>query len=331
MKTIKLPLLFLSAMILFTSCNDPTGTTSQNIPDFIPEVVFGDITTRVIVDASDSDELLEAQYIGLAPILTSFKGNNQFKSGNRYSMPIIDSNMVFEIISLSGGSNFHFKGVMEDGSGWLNVYYNQSSKTFSFDQCIYADIPLATQKFIVYAAGDNISLDNNGYFHSLYYISYISYEESSAPNGWELASMTSEIFRGEMNPAGDVGTAISYYSDIDADYTTGTQEYVSSDGTGSDIPGSPPATVSIDNLVAWKNILSSNDVKQLDRANASGYWEILYKMDDGEVTRVSDDSEGLDATLSGYQTGFTADSTTTPIREDLSLWGSSSLLVDLLN
>lgn len=333
-------LIFLTFFIIFTSCDN--SSLPAELPDFIPQVAFGSITSRVIVDASDSDNVIEAQYMLLGPLLSSFKGNNDFKSGNQYAMPIFDSNMVFDIIPQSGGSIFYFQGTMEDGSGWINVYYDQSAKTFSFDQCIYIDVPLMFTEFIVYADGQDITLDNDGYFHNWYDIAYISYmDDGAGPEdpGWELSSMTAEIYRGEMNAVGNIGTGFGYFSDDDADYTLGTRFYSANNADISTIglTGIYPATISIDNISSWKDVLSSLEVKQLDSDNSGpdgGFWEIFYKMDSGSIpVRLSDDTDSiLDNLISGYKTGFTPDlvDPIDPDRADLSTWGNSSLVFDAM-
>ena len=174
-------------------------------------------------------------------------------------------------------------------------------------------------------------------------------DDGEGDSGWELNSMTAEIYRGEMNAAGDIGTGLGYYSDDDTDYSVGTRFYSATDTDISAIglTGTYPVTISENNISLWNDILSSSDVKQLDSNNTGsegGFWEIFYKMDSDLIpVRLSDDTPNINEnSISGYITAFTPVDRNPGLdlpetedeeayfdvgREDLSTWGNISLVV----
>jgi len=200
----------------------------------------------------------------------------------------------------------------------MNVYYDQSAKTFTFDQCIFIDI--AGGIFAaVYAEGQDILVDSNGYYNGTYDIAYLTNTGAE----WELVTFTAEMYRGVMTPSGGVGTGYGIYNDQDSDYLTGTRGYFSVLDDGSDLPASHPATISATNLAEWEAILSSDAVLNLD--NAAESWEIHFKLDDDSAPSSFDynyEDVSFD-TIDEYAAGFT----TNAVDVDLSTWGAASLLV----
>jgi len=322
LKVIKTLLLTASMSLLAVGCEpDPVPLPDPIVvpdPDFLPEILFGAMSSRVLVDMADTTQSETAAYVLLGPLLTNFKRNSGIKSGSKYAMPLFDSEMVFEIIPQSGSSVFHFKGTMEDGSGWMNVYYDQAAKTFTFDQCIFVDAATVGMYVAVYAEGHNILVDSNGYYNDLYDIAYIL----NSGETWELVTLTAEMYRGVMTPVGAVGTGFGFYCDQDSDYLAGTRGYWSILDDGSDLPSTHPTTISAANLAEWEAILSSDDVLHLDNDEES--WGIHFKLD-GFLSPSSIDysSVGTFDTITDYAAGFTTNS----VAVDLSTWGAASLLV----
>jgi len=296
--------------------------------DFIPEIAFGSSVSRVLVDTSVPEEYALAVYSFNGPLITSFKKNTFYKEGDEYYIPLFDTQMDFSIIPLGNGE-FHFQGVMADGSGYLNVYYSQSSKTFSFDQVIYIDA-LTAFELIIYAEGNNISLDNNGYFHDFYSASYVIHmpeitepPESVTPESYNLVSGTYEIYRGVMNSSGDIGTGLAYFSDADTDPSAGTRFYLTMNTFDPTAVVEAPDTVSVAELAGWKTYLSSDTVFALDTDLST--WQIFYKLDSQPLPKgISyhdiNDTYNINSLLSGF--------TTNPNGDDMSTWGSASLLVE---
>ncbi len=303
--------------LVLVSCEPDTSP----IPDFLPTVGISAITPRAIADITDPEGYAEATYLLLGPLLTGFRANSTIRSSGGYSMDILDSSMEFDILPLPGGSVFHFQGTMADGSGWINVYYDQAAKTFSFDQCLYVHVP-DYMDVAIHAEGTDIQLDQDGYFHALYDFSYVGVTPAAE---WELVSMTAEIYRGEFNAAGEVGTGFGFYSDADSDASSGSRGYWSPNiYANADIPGDAPATVSAGNLADWEAILSSAEVLALDNGEES--WEIHYKLDDAALPAGTVDysmsGNVLFDDISDYLVGFTDN----PDADDLSAWGAASLI-----
>lgn len=330
-KTILSLLLVMS--LIWVSCENPTNSESV-IPDFIPELAFGGLSSgRFTVDTSNDDISHKAAYILMAPLLNNFKQNSSKKGGESYSMPVFNSNMVFDIEPQSGSSTFLFKGNMEDGSGWLNVEYIQSSKTFSFEQCLLLEDPNVPVSYVIYAKGSDIQMDNSGNFHDWYEISYVSRAVEDSVVGWEFFTTNAEIYRGVMNSSGQIGTGFAYFSDADDDSSNGVRTY-SIEGK----PDGSPDSITIDNLSSWYSTLSDSSIGSLDSLNdfTEGFWEIRYHIEGSDsYFRISDDSEDEDLednTLDGFKRGFGSDYVGSELttRADLTTWGNSSLIVGAL-
>jgi len=248
--------------------------------------------------------------------------------------------MNFEVTPQSGGSIFLFEGTMQDDSGWLNVEYEQSDKTFSFEQCLYAEATMidaegSETKFegVVYSKGTDITIDNSGYFQGWYENAYVT---NSTDGSWEIMAMEAELFRGEMNSAGDVGTGAALFSDADDNPSTGTRLFAS--GSYSDFPSGAPTTISSDNLTEWAATLSSTELKEKDNENnfSEGFWEILYHMDDStDYVRISDDTKNetiQENEYEGFKAGFTESYAGNPAsRADLTNWQQDSLIIERMD
>ncbi len=319
--------LIIVILFLFSGCPEiPVGGEL----DFIPEIAFGTSISRVIVDTSVPEDYALAVYSFNGPLITSFKKNTSYKEGDEYYIPLFDTQMDFSIIPL-GNDEFHFKGVMADGSGYLNVYYSQSNKIFSFDQLIYIDA-LDAFELIIYAEGSDIALDNNGYFHSLYNASYVIHipevtdpPEDAEPEAYDLVSGTYEIYRGIMNSSGATGTGLAYYSDPNTDPSVGTRFYSSMNSFDPTSVSEAPDTVSLAEMAGWKTYLSSNTVLALDSDLAT--WQVFYKFDSQSYPKglnsfYEGGTYGIDTMLDAFSTNVNGD--------DMSTWGSVSLLVDAM-
>lgn len=306
-------------------------------PDFLPGVGFGTITPRVLIDLpTNPDQAEQARFLLQAPLLTSFKRNSGIKAGNSYSMPVLDSVMTIEIQPQPGENVFRFHGTLIDNidngeSGWLDVYYDQSARQFSFEQCIYVKMNYGTGlneyiRAVVHSKGQNIQLDENGYFHALFDVSWVMYYADGGD--WDLFSATGELYRGILNSQGDIGTGFGFYCDPDTDPATGTRGYVHEGGAFPISLGTPPGTIesSINrsSYNNWYPYLSQNAMAQLD--NAVEYW-VVYCKKDGSDTIHLFDSIGPDyVTTDDYPT-LLSDSNSTI---DLSTWGAESLIIPLM-
>lgn len=324
--------------LLFIGCENPSSSSSSDvIPDFIPQVAFSNISSgRMAVNINEETQH-ELLFLLHTPLLQSFKGNTSLKGGESYSLSCYGTTMNFDITPQSGGSTFLFEGTLADGSGWLNVEYTQSSKMFSFEQCIYTDTTYtdtdgsSLSDSVVYIKGTDISIDNSGYFQGWY---EVAYAVNSDDGSWEIGAMDAELYRGEMNIAGDIGTGAALFSDADSDPNTGTRLFT---GEARDaFPAGAPMTISSDNLADWATALSSTELKSQDNSNdfTEGFWEIYYHLDgSSDYIRVSDDSVDESTQYNEFETGFKAGFTESyagadpATRADLTGWQQSSLII----
>ncbi|MGM0431851.1 MAG: hypothetical protein ACQEQU_03990 [Spirochaetota bacterium] len=303
----------------------------DNLPeaDLIPEVAFGDIAIagRVNVDLSSEVQIANATYNLLGPLLTGFETDSVMKPGDSYSISFYDSQMDFDINYKADEELFHFEGVVADGSGSMNVYYSPVENEFSFDQVIMVNVP-DYMDVVVYAEGNNISLDTNGYFHSLYNVAYVSHDLTGS-NDWELVSITPEIFRGVLNSAGDTGTGYGYFGDEDSDESTGTRCYFSASAgyDPSEIENAPDF-IHQSTLDSWRTYLSSDDVLSLDDDTDS--WALFYKADTYSYPSSESYNPGPadyePYNISDYKSAFSS----TDKEIDLSSWGDVSLIVEAM-
>lgn len=333
MKTILRISLKLCFIVFLLGCaldGDPAAE-----PDFLPGVGFGTITPKVYIDLPYlPGEAEQARFLLQAPLLTSFKRNSGIKAGNSYTMPVVDSVMTIEIQPQPGGSAFRFRGILRDNidngeSGWLDVYYDQSTKRFSFEQCIYVRLDFDVGDYIravIHSKGQDIQLDEDGYFHALFDVSWVMYY--AAGGDWDLFSATGELYRGILNAQGDIGTGFGFYCDTDSDPASGTRGYVHTMGEAFPVSlGAPPgiveSSITRSKYKDWYPFLSQNSIGQLD--NDTEYWAVHCKLDDSDAIFRFDsiDNPGI----SDYETCL---SDVGNGEVDLSTWGSDSLIIPLI-
>lgn len=198
----KLVILLLGFIILF-GCAPPD---EEPIPvDVIPLFGFNDVPAKSMMKSivPSGTGRAKAIFFLMSPLLTGFDMNNLngYIQGDKYNFSVFDTQLEIDISK--DGNNFVYSGTLADGSGELSVIYDPSAKTFSYEQILIIQDPndelnngTTALEFALYTKLENVSLDNSGYFHTLFTCGIFGYNGDASANFFQGGEW--EMYRGEM-------------------------------------------------------------------------------------------------------------------------------------
>ncbi len=245
-------------LMLFANCSE--GDNGESTPvdvvplfDFQSDVSMSSAPLRAII--SDGSSRAEGIYKVMAPLLTGFDATNSggLSTGDSFSVNIFDTQANFTI-SESGGTVI-FSGTLTDGSAEITLEYDTSARTFTYEQIMIVKDPYNTLSFTptleaaVYSKIENASVDDNGYFHTLFVSTQYIYDEFGGPPRNYFQGGQTEIYYGEME-TGQIGTGFCYVENFS--------------GNNPDVPNFDETTIeghlTNDKLDAYKTYLSGVDI-----------------------------------------------------------------------